>query len=930
MVSPRTFVAFDLETTGLSPRSDEVIEIGAVRFDAGLRVLDRLDLLVDPGRPVPLAVQRLTGLDPTDLAGALTPVEAVGQLAEFADGAELVAHGAGFDLAFCTAHVPRAFTHRTVYDTLELARILLPTAPSHGLGRLCAELGIEHLRPHRAGSDADATRLLFGRLIDLAAALPPGVLAAVRQLLAGLDLPLARFFRDLVGGPLAPPAPPPVATGMATDTAPPSPRSGRRGLAATAAAALGPDGPFAADPDYELREAQVEMARAVGQVLERGGRLLVEAPTGVGKSLAYLVPLALWCHATGRRAVVATHTITLQEQLVERDLPRVLQRLGLPLRVAVLKGRQHQLSLRRWARFVATAPHGDRGQELEVLRFKLKILVWLAQTSTGDRSELHLSGAEEALWRRVQSDPDDCLGAGCANWQSGRCFMVAGRRAAGEADLVVTNHALLLAATERQGRVLPPFDVLVIDEAHRLEETATTQLGHHLTAPDVLSVVDRLSPRPGSELAAALAAARDAVTRLFGEVKGGVQELLGTDVPANADVGLGPTTRSQPAVQRIVRAGHHAHRALDEAVRALREGSGESALSIELLPQPDRAAEELETAATALAGAATAIERVLLTPRAGHVAWLALRAEQGEIHEAPITVAPALTERLFDGLDAVVVTSATLAVGGDLGFIRSRTGIGEGAEELVLRSPFDYLSQALSVLVGDMPPYDDEAYDEAMAELCADVARCLGGRTLVLFTGYAPLRAVHTLLQPRLASAGIAVLGQGLNGTRRQVLASFVANPRSVLLGTSSFWEGVDVPGEALAAVILAKLPFPVPTDPLVQARSATLRDPFVQLLLPTAVLRLRQGFGRLIRRSADRGAVVLCDSRLATREYGRAFLAALPEARIAVTPRARVGVVVEEFVHRGTAPAEAATLADLEGRAPVAPVAAVSRDPSA
>jgi len=228
--------------------------------------------------------------------------------------------------------------------------------------------------------------------------------------------------------------------------------------------------------------------------------------------------------------------------------------------------------------------------------------------------------------------------------------------------------------------------------------------------------------------------------------------------------------------------------------------------------------------------------------------------------------------------------------------MRSRLGL-DGADEVLLSSPYDFFEQALCILPSDVPPYDDAAYDRALAALIGDAAERLGGSTLALFTGYSPLRRVHSLLGARLEASGIALLGQGLDGTRRQILASFLANQRTVLLGTNSFWEGVDVPGDALRCVVIAKLPFAVPTDPLVRARTASLADPFGQYVLPQAVLRLRQGFGRLIRHGADRGAVVLCDERLRTREYGDRFLAALPPAAVATLPVADVGEAVAAFV---------------------------------
>lgn len=910
------FVAFDLETTGLSPKSDRVIEVGAVRFGPDLVPRERLGLLVDPDMPIPLAVQRLTGITDRDVRGALSPEEAMAQFADFCDGARLVAHGGQFDMAFCAALLPRAFgSSRPVFDTLDLARILLPVASSHSLPLLSEQLDIEHQRPHRALSDAETTATLFSRLVDIAERMPAPLVQAMRGVASEAPGPLHDFFAEVVGGrgaggaaETAPARPLAVATPAAGPAAAEVVGELDGPLPDVVAALLGPEGPVARNlATYEYRDAQVQMARAVAQTLDRGGRLMVEAGTGVGKSLAYLLPLALWSKRSGRRAVVATHTITLQEQLVAKDLAALREFLPGTPETAMLKGRQHYISLRRWERFLAAsarAPHG--AVDLDVVRFKLKLLCWLAQTQTGDRSELRLAGPDEQLWQRVQSDAEDCLGAACANWRDGRCFMVAARRDALRADLVVTNHALLLADAAREGQVLGAYSALVVDEAHHLEEAATQQLGATLRAADVLNVVDRLGePQAGEgDLAAALDAAREATQRLFGDVKGYLIEQLGSDGAANGTLGLRDEVRESERYQSTLRrAGWHAVRAYRSAAAALVEARGTRPFQESLLPQPDRVDDELALSAQTLLDAATVVEHVVLEPREGWVAWLELRAEQSELHEAPVEVADQLRRAVFDRLDAGILTSATLAVGSSFDYVRERTGLGRNADELILASPFDFLRQALSVLPASMPPYDDPGYELVLADLCADIAVRLRGRMLVLFTGYSPLKRVHGLLQARMANVGIAVLGQGLDGTRRQVLASFLKNPQTVLLGTSTFWEGIDIQGDALSCVVIAKLPFPVPTDPLVQARAQRVGDPFAQLALPEAVLRLKQGFGRLIRHGEDRGAAVLCDGRLATRDYGRAFLDALPRAAVARVALGDVGRVVEDFVVRGQAP---------------------------
>jgi DNA polymerase-3 subunit epsilon/ATP-dependent DNA helicase DinG len=766
---------------------------------------------------------------------------------------------------------------------------------------LSVALGIEHHRPHRALSDASATHLLFAQLRAAAERLPAPVLLEMRRVAATAGDGIAFFFAAVVrgeGDPLRrawsgaqPPAPSP----------PPSPGPPPADLVAAATALLGPAGPMAAsDPGYELREAQLQMTRAVAQAVERRRRLIVEAGTGVGKSLAYLIPLALHSR-NGRRAVVATRTVTLQEQLMGRDLPMVEAILGAPVAAALLKGRNHQLSLRRWHRFLRSSDTGPHGPDLDRIRFKLKLLAWLATTRDGDRAELHLNGTDEMLWRHVESDGGDCLGSACANWQNNRCFMVAARRTAEAASIVITNHALLLADSAAGGSALGEHDTLVIDEAHHLEEAATEQLGVSLRATDVLVVLDRLGPA-GGELGSALGRARDAAARLFGDVKGRIGEVLGADHSGNAIVGLNSEVRDGHGHGVLLRSAAHAVETWRAAAARLREPEQAASLQIDLLPQPERADEERLLAAAALDELAGSVERVVLRPREGHVAWLALRAEHGELHAAPISVAGALRESVFTRADTVVATSATLAVSGDFGFTRGRLGL-EDADELLLSSPYDFLTQALCILPSDVPPYDDPDHDRAVSDLVGDSAERLGGSTLALFTGYGPLRRVHALLGQRLEASGIALLGQGLDGTRRQILASFLANRRTVLLGTSSFWEGIDVPGDALRCVVIAKLPFAVPTDPLVRARTESLADPFGQYVLPQAVLRLRQGFGRLIRRRGDRGAVVLCDERLRTRDYGERFLRALPRSAVATLPVAGVGSAVADFVLRGRSP---------------------------
>jgi ATP-dependent DNA helicase DinG len=901
-------VAFDLETTGLSPRSDRILEIGAVRYDHALRPIDELQVVVDPHMPIPLAIQRLVGLTDDDVLGGPAPAEAAARLQGFCGDAALIAHGGTFDLLFLRALLSESFASRLIYDTLDLARILLPTYESHSLPLLSRRLGITHERPHRALSDARATGDLFRILVGAGRELPEATLAEMRRVASQAPGPLEDFLSDvMLRSEVVASAP---VDHAGTPAMPPMPRPGKphaaerdgRSVGEAAAALLGPAGPLAAREGYEYRDAQLQMAMAIGQTLERKRRLMVEAGTGVGKSLAYLTPLALWAARTGKRAVVATHTINLQEQLADRDLPAVAGLLDEPVSVAVLKGRNHYLSLRRWHRFLAASDVAGHEPDIVAMRFKLKILAWLATTTTGDRSEIYLAGEEEQLWRRVASDVTDCLGPACANWPNARCHMVRARRNAADAAIVVTNHALLLAGNERQGQVLGPYEALVIDEAHHLESVATEQLGVTVRLTDLTLILDRLPAHPGTPLGTDLDQCRDAGQRLFGDAKGFMSARLGGEHASNGRIGLSDAIRSDPGFGFVDRSAVHAAGVLQRTAGLLAAGSPVG-IQAELLPQPDRADDELEHAAVALAGLAAAIDHVIVRPREGMVAWIEMRGEQAELHEAPVDVSVALAETVFDPAESVVLTSATLSVGGGFDFIRNRVGIGPTAEELSLPSPFDYLRQAVCILPEDATAYDDPVHDLQMTALIDGIAARLDGHTLVLFTSYGPLKRVWALLQERLDARGIASLAQGLDGTRRQILQSFLADPRTVLLATSSFWEGVDIPGDRLRCVVIDKLPFPVPTDPLVRARSEQLRDPFGEYILPVAIIRLRQGFGRLIRSASDRGAVVLCDPRLRTRQYGLGFLRALPPAPMAVTAFDQVPAMVDGFVNSGTLP---------------------------
>jgi len=910
------YVALDLETTGLDPERDRVIEVGAVVFTLD-SVRTTLERLADPGRSIPDAVQRLTGITPEDLAGA-PPIETVlNELADLMRDRQPVGHGARLDVDFLVAAGvwPQ---NREILDTLDVARILMPGAASHSLPVLAAELGLDQPRPHRALDDADATRQLLVRLRDLAAGLDERLKESIVSLVAPYGWAIASFFSEALTAhapsPRLPrPGPPAEPNG--------GPR--QRGLSdgppedpSAVAALLDPDGVLAsALPDYELREAQLQMVLAVAQIMRRGGRLAVEAGTGTGKSLAYLVPALARAVRCDERVVVSTHTHTLQEQLMLKDIPSLRRWLPWDFDAALLKGRSNYISLRRWRRYLA-----EPCRDADELKIKLKVLVWLHDTRTGDRSELRLQGPEEVYWVRVASDPLDCAGLRCREED---CFVHRARAAAEQADLVVVNHALLLADVATGGSLIPEYQHLVVDEAHHLEDAATQSLRCEVDGPGLQALLQRLVVEDGGHRR----------TGLIPEMR--LQPPLGASDESLADAEQAALAAVPRCADLFEAATEWARRQLngdmsrrDEAVRLLpelREGAdwsplanqaGDAATALSALDgdlrrvvalsrewlggqEPDQALRELEIIRGQLVEAADLVEQAFGRPDPNRVYWLTAPSRSIPImlRSAPIEVGHLLREHVFRELDTVVLTSASLAVGGSFDYFCSRVGLGPEVETLLLPSPFEYLDQALVCLPTDVPEPQSEDFDTAVEEMVADVARRLLGRTLALFTSHHQLRSVYAGLKHRRDLDEVLILGQGLDGQRRQVLRTFEESERSLLLGTSSFWEGIDIPGDQLSCVIIVRLPFSVPTEPVFAARAERLRDPFLQYALPQAALRLKQGFGRLIRRRDDRGAVVILDNRILERDYGRAFLEALPPASRYLGPAQRIGRKIEEWL---------------------------------
>ena len=699
--------------------------------------------------------------------------------------------------------------------------------------------------------------------------------------------------------------------------------------------ALGEGGPLALSmPGYEHRPEQAEMARAVAEAINESvaggnGRLIVEGGTGVGKSLAYLLPAALYALSNDARVVISTNTINLQEQLITKDVPvaaRALAAMGAPgaggLRATQLKGRSNYLCL---ARLLAMRA-GESASEAEA-RMVSKLLVWLRSTATGDRAELNLGRREAAEpWGRLSAQG----AVGCAG-VSGACFLRAARDRAASAHLIVVNHALLMAHLATDGSILPEHDVLIIDEAHHLEESATRQLGSEVARSEVTEHLGAVLGGSGlmSGAAAALASRpasdsrRQAVQELaerVAEMAPGMRRLV-SDLFAGAgrmanDAGEDPgrprdalrvtaATRSQPAWSELEAAWERADMALGEISNAI------ASLGVALEEMVE--AEELSGGARGVAASAgdlarandeirTRLRSFFPHPEPETVYWVSARRRTARrdgdvvLNSAPLSVGGLLEDMVYSQTAAVVLTSATLAADGRFDHLVDRTGF-DDARHLIVGSPFDYERSALICLPGDVPEPASPAYQASLERAIVDAAVAAGGRTMALFTSYASLRRADRAVRPILRGHGIQVHAQGADGTPHRIIARFLDGPRSVILGTASFWEGVDLSGESLQVLLVARLPFSVPTDPIVAARSELFEDAFRGYHVPQAVLRLRQGFGRLIRTTSDRGVAVIMDRRIVSKSYGRSFLRSLPPAGRSQMPLSDVPGAIGRFL---------------------------------
>lgn len=908
-----TIVSLDIETTGLDENREAIIEIAAVKFN-GRRVEDEFSTLVNPGKHIPDFITGLTGIDDAMVRQAPRLRDIAHELTAFVGDAPILGHNVKFDIGFLRKS--GLFEYQQTIDTYELASVLMPTASRYNLGALGQQLNIPLPATHRALDDARVTQAAYVRLLDMARELPLDTLNEIVQLSDFVDWDAGWVFQQALQtrskenvqakrvrtasftGPLFESAKKESSPVQKTEN--PIPLDPEE-----AASILEYGGPFSQYfESYEHRPEQVQMLKAVSNALSNGNHLMVEAGTGVGKSFAYLVPAALFATQNNTRVTISTNTINLQDQLIKKDLPDLKAALNLDVRAAVMKGRSNYLCPRK---LDYTRTHGPKdSNEMRVLA---KIMVWMLENTSGDRNEINLTGpSEREVWSRLSAEDDNCTTETCMGRMGGSCPFQRAKQAAQNSHLLIINHALLLSDVASGSKVLPEYDYVIVDEAHHMESAVTGALSFRMTQNDLERMMKELGGSSAGLLGRVLTETHDSLRPSdFGLLQQKVKRatdnafrveqlakqffnVLGDFIaiqregqpPSNYSwqLRIMPSTRTVPGWDEVEMSWGQVGETLGILIKTLDElykGLGE------LLADGHDSVEDimgnLSSLMRRITEAEAASSGMMHKPSNELIYWVEVnpRGERLSLNAAPLRVGPLVQKHLWNEKASVIMASATMTAHGEFQYIRN-TLSAEEVDTMSLGSPFDYESSTLLYVANDIPEPNVPGYQQALDKTIIATAKATGGRMLVLFTSYAALKKTAQAITGPLAREDIFVYEQGEGASPNALLESFKSTERAVLLGTRSFWEGVDVPGDSLSVVVITKLPFDVPSDPIIAARSELYEDSFNEYYLPESILKFRQGFGRLIRTASDRGVVAILDRRVLTKQYGRLFLESLPQ----------------------------------------------------
>ncbi len=856
------YIALDIETTGLSPERDEIIELGATLFNDE-KILKKYQTFLKASQPLPPLITHITSITDTDLEGAPNLEDVREEFMDFVGDYPIVGHSIKFDLDFLKAK--GIVFENVTYDTLPLSQMLLPGLPTYSLEMITQKLEIDHKTKHRALDDAIASAILFQRLAKKIGEIENDTLEEIKILASRSKWALKDLFlktKSVAHVKLTKKTPKIITS---TETL----KFDKEEVLSM----YEEDGPLSkCEENYEVRKPQIKMTEKIMEAFKNSHHLLCEAGTGIGKSIAYIIAGAFRSRYDNEKVVISTHTKNLQDQLFNKDIPKVQKAINAylkkdenappPFTATVLKGRKNYLSGERLDKF----KQKQFFQEHEITML-IKILLWLPGTRTGDKEELSLQGREYFAWNDVC-----CDGIKCPHHDarySSKCFLSIAREKASESDLIITNHALLLSDALANHAVLPEHDYLVIDEAHHIENEATKALTVNL-ALDIfdhpLNTIKDLVKKYG-EIVDKIELLKDKINIFFG--------LLGIFFEKNIEYA---NSIWNLTLSEKFKTTFEWKKVSDSAENVILQGR---ALLKELAEHEEDDDDRIKQENSSMLELLNALSFVVLEQQdEKNITWLYKKYDETVgIKSTPVNIGTHLQEGLFSQKTSIIMTSATLTVDDSFAYIRSQLALDEHFEECILHSHFSYPDQVEVIVYDNLKAPATPGYFDQTCEIIQKTALENGGKMLVLFTSKKAIEATYLKLAPILKEQGITILGQNVSGGRGKIIELFKQDPRhSIIFGTNSFWEGVDIKGEALSCVIIQKLPFDPPDDPIHSRRATLYENQFNEYQIPRAILRFKQGFGRLIRSSGDSGKVIIMDSRVVTKSYGNLFLRSLPD----------------------------------------------------
>jgi len=912
------FVAFDVETTGLNPGLDSIIEFSAIQFVDGKRT-DSLTFLCNPGRKISPEIENLTGISNGMLIGKDSFADNADKVRRFIGKLPVVGHNLSFDMAFLKSEMRRAGKSdkfdNTLYDTLLLSRAFYFYLPNHKLGTVAEYCGFSSEGSHRAEVDTYNTGRIFLRLIDEALLYDAETFQTIKRILKNTSTPNRELYKNLLekakhDKTLLTKSKPKIDWKANINI---SGKTDDEFFSTCNEESIGPEffdyqGKIAEVlQNYEPRPQQIKMAEIVYRTIEKGKFSMIEAGTGVGKSLAYLVPAVLHLNKKNRgdedrkRVVVATNTKNLQEQIFYKEIPFIQKQLKLPFKAVLLKGRNNYICRTRWKNLLSEL----KGRVKADMRGALiPIVIWLKHTRTGDiyeNSGFNIKG-NWWLWKEICSEPGYCTTDRCKKEDG--CYLGKIRRHAAVSDMVIVNHSLLFADAASENNIIPGYTDLVIDEAHNIEKNAYTFFAMSVNYNKISYLLNDLE-KPGTAkvgylkdteaICSQMKQAHSIKTyldslRLEAENTRNISEEFFSKIARDKFATI-PDNEKFYGIKKRYKDFFGEFGGLknetDEFLQALDRLSKEVSqliikVDVIVKDQPeifDKTKTNLKNMINDILEYKMALDILTQSNDADMIFWFEMDKKGSEksveLYCTPLNISEKLYNAIYEKLNSVVLTSATLKISNSFDYFKNRVGVSyferSDVATVSVGSPYDYDKQ-MKFIVYTPAPGGFNSY-QSNSELILNLVQEVEKGILFLFTSYTSLKKVYNNVYAKLKKKGIKLLAQGTGTSRTALLEQFKEEKKSVLFGTDSFWEGVDVQGEALQVLIIEKIPFAVPSEPIVEANNEELqnlnRNAFMEYYLPEAILKLRQGVGRLIRTSTDHGVVILLDNRVDTKRYG-------------------------------------------------------------